>query len=380
MKIKSVQGIPFHQERDAAQSIGTAGSPARLLPGESPYRWAEHYPVIYSRRFETALVRIELDSGEVGWGEAQAPVAPEVACAVVNRILGPILEGREFGGSVAEIESLWWTMYSAMRVRGQTGGFMLDGIAGVDLALWDLAGKLAKLPVSALIGRIRNTVPAYLSGLPGGTPEGVRPWVDAGFTHVKIFHDSALERLLENFDIVRSLLPAAGHVAVDALWRLTPESARELAPKLAVRSALWLEAPLQPESATEHGHLAAAIATPLALGESYRTVFELTPFFHAKAMQIVQPDLGRTGITEGLRIARAAAERGLQIVPHISIALGPQLAAAIHFAASVPNCPMLEFNPNVLSIANKILEAPISLKDAAYIVPDAPGLSVTMRL
>jgi D-galactarolactone cycloisomerase len=380
VRIKSVRATPFQQERDAAQSTGTAGSPAKLLEGSSPYRWAENYPVIYSRRFETAIVRVELASGEVGWGESQAPVAPEVACAVVNHILGPILEGTEFGGSAAAIEELWWKMYSAMRVRGQTGGFMLDGIAGVDLALWDLAGKLAGLPVSALIGRKRESVPAYLSGLPGGDARNVRQWVDEGFTRVKVFHDSTLEQLLENCGVVQELLPTGGRVAVDALWRLTPKSALELAPELESRSVLWLEAPLAPESAREHGDLATAIRTPLAIGESYRTLFELAPFMDAHAMRIVQPDLGRTGITEGLRIARAAEALGLEVIPHISIALGPQIAAAIHFAASIPNCPLLEYNPNVLSVANTRLSDPISLDGAAYKVPNGPGLGVTMLL
>lgn len=380
MKIKSVQAFPFHQERDAAKSQGTAGSPAELRPGDSPYRWAENYPVLYSRRFETVIVRVELDSGGIGWGEAQAPVAPEVACAVVNHILAPILRDTAFNGSVEEIEALWWTMYSTMRVRGQTGGFMLDGIAGVDLALWDLAGKLARLPVSALIGRERELVPAYLSGLPGGDARNTGPWIDAGFTCVKIFHDSSVERLLSNFDAVRRLLPQTGNIAVDALWRLTPQTALELAPDLAARRALWLEAPLYPESAPEHGALAAAIQTPIAIGESYRTMFELEPFFDAHAMRIVQPDLGRTGITEALRIARAAEERGLQVIPHVSIALGPQIAAAIHFAASIPNCPLLEFNPNVVSVANTYLSDPIAVNEAAYEVPDAPGLGVTMNL
>ena len=308
MKIKAIQAVPFHQERDAAQTTGTAGSPAKLRSGSSPYLWAEHYPVIYSRRFETAIVRVELDSGHIGWGESQAPVAPEVACAVVNHILAPILLGREFEGSVEEIEALWWTMYSAMRVRGQTGGFMLDGIAGVDLALWDLAGKLAGLPVSALIGRQRDRVPAYLSGLPGGDARNVARWIDKGFTTVKIFHDSTIDRLLSNADIVS---PAA--IAIDALWRLTP-GARALdlrSPNSAARSAVWLEAPLAPESPREHGELAAAISTPIAIGESYRTVFELEGFFDYQAMRIVQPDLGRTGITEALRIARKAEPRGI---------------------------------------------------------------------
>jgi D-galactarolactone cycloisomerase len=167
---------------------------------------------------------------------------------------------------------------------------------------------------------------------------------------------------------------------VDALWRLTPKSALELAPELESRSVLWLEAPLAPESAREHGDLATAIRTPLAIGESYRTLFELAPFMDAHAMRIVQPDLGRTGITEGLRIARAAEALGLEVIPHISIALGPQIAAAIHFAASIPNCPLLEYNPNVLSVANTRLSDPISLDGAAYKVPNGPGLGVTMLL
>jgi D-galactarolactone cycloisomerase len=375
VKIKSIQAIPFQQERDAHSSTGTAGSPAKLEAGSSPYQWAENYPVIYSRRFETAIVRVELDSGLIGWGESQAPVAPEVACAVVNHILAPVLQDLAFDGVIDEIEALWWKMYSSMRVRGQTGGFMLDGIAGVDLALWDLAGKIAKAPVSALLGCHRDRVPAYLSGLPGGDPRNVAPWTDAGFTNIKVFHDATVDRLLNNLDGLASL-----QVAVDALWRLTPESALELAPELAARSIQWLEAPLAPESAQAHGTLASAIVTPIAIGESYRTMFELDPFFAAGAMKIVQPDLGRTGITGGLRIARAAEAHGITVIPHVSIALGPQIAAAIHFAASIPNCPMLEFNPSVLTIANQYLKDPLQVEGANYLLPDSAGLGVNMSL
>jgi galactonate dehydratase len=375
VKIKNIRAIPFHQERDEASSTGTAGSPAKLQAGSSPYQWAANYPVIYSRRFETAIVRVELDSGQIGWGESQAPVAPEVACAVVNHILAPVLQDLPFDGGSEEIESLWWKMYSSMRVRGQTGGFMLDGIAGVDLALWDLAGKIAKAPVSALLGRHRDHVPAYLSGLPGGDPRNVAPWTDAGFTNIKVFHDASVDCLLHNLDGLPSL-----QVAVDALWRLTPESALALAPELAARSIQWLEAPLAPESAQAHGTLASAIVTPIAIGESYRTMFELDPFFAAEAMKIVQPDLGRTGITEGLRIARTAEAHGITVIPHVSIALGPQIAAAIHFAASIPNCPMLEFNPSVLSIANQYLKEPIRMEGANYLLPSSAGLGVNMSL
>jgi len=366
VKIANVEAVPFHAARDTAAVTGTAGSPAKLQASASVYRWAEHYPVLYSTRFETALVRVTLDSGLAGWGEAQAPVAPEVACTIIDRILAPILVGADF-----DIETLWWRMYSAMRVRGQTGGFMLDAIAGVDLALWDLAGKIAGKPVSALIGEARSRVPAYLSGLPGGTAEGVLPWIDAGFRHVKIFHQADVDRLRRDSDAVRSI---GAQVAVDALWRLTLEGARSFVDSLS--PLLWLEAPLAPESARQHGDLAQRTNVPIAIGESYRTTFELEPFFEARAMRIVQPDLGRTGITEGLRIAREAARRGIDVVPHVSIAMGPQLAAAIHFAAALPNCSMLEFNPTVVETANRYLESPLRVEAAQYVVPDAPGLGV----
>jgi D-galactarolactone cycloisomerase len=375
MKIASIQAYAFRAERDTASVTGTAGSPAKLTAGRSIYRWAEHYPVIYSTRFETALVRVTLDSGHAGWGEAQAPVAPEVACTIIDHILAPVVEGLAFEGSVDEIQGLWWKMYSTMRVRGQTGGFMLDAIAGIDIALWDLAGKLAGKPVSALLGGTRTRMPAYLSGLPGGSAEGVRPWIDRGFGLVKIFHHADESALLCNCDAVQAL---GARIAVDALWRLTPETAPSFEVELAARSALWLEAPLAPESARAHGDLARSIRTPIAIGESYRTLFELEPFFDADAMGIVQPDLGRTGITEALRIAREAERRGVEVVPHVSIAMGPQIAAAIHFAAAMPNCTMLEFNPNVVTTANQYLEKPLSVAGAAYQVPEGPGLGVNL--
>lgn len=379
MKIRSVEAFVFHAERDLSPGTGTAGSPAPLRASPSHYRWAETYPVLYSTRFETALVRITLEDGTYGWGEAQAPVAPEVACAIIERILTPVLEGAGFDGSPSAIESLWWTMYSTMRVRGQTGGFMLDAIAGVDIALWDLAGKLAGLSVGALLSSTVTRVPAYLSGLPAGNAENVKEWRDKGFSTVKVFFQSPHEDvLLRSCDQVKQILGPQGKVAVDALWRLTPESARGLAPELEQREIAFLEAPLAPESALLHGELARDICLPLALGESYRTVFELEPFFFAGAMKIVQPDLGRTGITEGLRIVAAARQHQVSVIPHVSIAMGPQLAAAIHFAAAT-GCRLLEFNPSVVTTANRYLRQAISIKDGCYLVPEGPGLGIDLN-
>jgi len=109
-----------------------------------------------------------------------------------------------------------------------------------------------------------------------------------------------------------------------------------------------------PQDIVYTAELARRIRTPLALGESYRTRYELAAFFRERALGFVQPDLGRCGINLNSCASPAvAAESGVPVVPHLSIAMGPQIAAAIHFAAAIPNCELLEYNPNVLEMANR---------------------------
>jgi len=376
MKIESVEAFAVRVPRDIGAATGLAGSPTVLEEGKGDYRWSQAYPALYSTNFETALVKVTMASGMVGWGEAQAPLAPEVACTIVRLLLRPVLVGQEIDGSIAGIEHLWMKMYSTMRVRGQTGGFMLDAISGVDIALWDIAGKMAGLPVNALIagGEARLHVTAYISGLTGENKlEASRPYSDQGFTLFKLFHDSDWRSLL---DAVGQLRNAGMGVAVDALWRLESETAIEMASELDPLHVHWLEAPLHPEDPAAHAALARAIDTPIAIGESYRTVFELKTFILARAMQILQPDLGRCGITEAVRIASIGRDHGMKIVPHVSIAMGPQVAAAVHFAAAVPNCSLLEYNPSVLEMANRFLREPLVIRDAVYAVPQTPGLGI----
>jgi len=151
MKIRSVEAFAIRVPRDLGAATGLAGSPTILTGGQGDYRWSQTYPALYSVNFETALIKVTMDSGLIGWGEAQAPLAPEVACTIVQLLLAPVLANQEFNGSIAEIERLWMLMYSTMRVRGQAGGFMLDAISGVDIALWDIAGKMCEKSVSQLI-------------------------------------------------------------------------------------------------------------------------------------------------------------------------------------------------------------------------------------
>ena len=278
MRIKTVTAIPVRLPRDFANARGTAGSPTMLM-GEGDYRWSTAYPVLYSVNFETALIRVELEDGTVGWGEAQAPLAPEVACAIVEHLLRPAVAGIDFEGTPAHISALWDRMYATMRVRGQTGGFMLDAISGVDIALWDLAGKMARKPVCELLcDASKRSIPAYLSGTSGATPRDraafAARYFDEGLPLVKLYYETEWSDLLA----IADALPAGMRFAVDALWHMPPERAIDMARELDARNARWLECPLYPEDADGHAALAAAITTPIAIGESYRTLHELRPF------------------------------------------------------------------------------------------------------
>ena len=384
MKIVAVDAFPIRLDRDPAKTIGTAGSPTKLAATEFDYRWSETYPALYSIHFETALVRIETEEGLTGWGEAQAPLAPEVACTIVRTLLRPVLIGQKFKASREDIERLWMTMYSTMRVRGQTGGFMLDAISGVDLALWDLAGKSRGESVARLLRGVdvRQKLPAYLSGLPGEQNEdrvlSAEGYWEQGFRVFKLFHDRTTEELFDLIDRLRAKFGGYIRIAVDALWRLGEEDMIEFGKALDDRAALWLECPLPPEHVGAHERLAKSIKTPLAIGESYRTHFEIEPFLKRKVIGWLQPDLGRSGITEGLRWAERARNSEVSLVPHVSIALGPQIAAALQLAAATPECPLVEYNQRVLEVANHFLQEPLSLDGAAYQLPERPGLGIKL--
>src|SRR4051812_19978529 len=151
MKIASVEAIPVRLPRNRDQARRTAGSPTSLQAGSGHYRWSTTVSALYSVWFETALIKVTTADGLTGWGEAQAPLAPEVACTIVDHLLRPVLIDIEFNPDPAGIAAVWDQMYSTMRVRGQTGGFMLDAISGIDIALWDLAGKTRGVAVCKLM-------------------------------------------------------------------------------------------------------------------------------------------------------------------------------------------------------------------------------------
>ncbi len=377
MKISRITAYAIRIPRDITAARGTAGSPAQLVAGKSRYRFAENYQTIYSSMIETALIRIETETGLVGWGEAQAPVAPEVVVTIVETILGPLLIGED---PLAH-ERLWSRMYSAMRVRGHTGSFLLDAIAGIDIALWDIRGKHLGAPICELLGGPFTTaLPAYVSGLAGSTVSSrvaaAVEYQQRGFNAFKIFMDETPAGILELHDQLREGLGSEAQIMIDALWRLDLGGAVRLGRELDARRATWFEAPLKPEDVAGHARLAAAIETPVAIGESWRTRWEMKPFFETGGVETYQPDIGRSGITEGMKLCALAELHHIKVALHVSIGLGIQIAAAIHVAAAIPNLLYIECNPQVWLVAEGLLKRPLPIGKGVVRIPDGPGLGI----
>ncbi|MFJ5646194.1 mandelate racemase/muconate lactonizing enzyme family protein [Streptomyces sp. NPDC093223] len=331
---------------------------------------------LYSARMETLLVSVTTDDGLVGWGEALAPVGPEVVAAIIDRMLGPWLSGRD----PRAVRPLWDGMRDLMRERGHLVGHQADALAALDTALWDLAGKAAGLPVAQLLGgAYRTDIPVYVSGLPEPTDEGrarlAAEWAAKGAFAVKLAAGKGVEADLATYDAVAKAAPGI-RIAVDAHWYYSLSEALELGRELDRRRALFLEAPLAPEDIEGHRELASRIVTPVAVGEALRNRFEFRDWLSRRALGLAQPDVARTGITEAVTIATLADAHHVPVACHHSVGLGVSLAAGLHVSAALANCPYFEFQPTTVPFAQAILRTPLTAGPTGFSLPDGPGLGI----
>lgn len=331
---------------------------------------------LYSDRFETLLVRISCDDGTFGWGEALAPVAPEIAQAVVDRLVAPVLIGRD----PRRVRPLWTVLTGLMRERGHLGGHQADALAAVDIALWDVAGKAYGVAVHALLGgAYRDDIPTYVSGLPRSTDadrlELAKEWTAKGVRSIKLHLGNGVDKDLATFDAVRSAHPDL-RVAVDAHWAYDLADALRLGRGLDERGAWFLEAPLVPEDIAAHRELASALTTPVAVGEAMRHRYEFRDWLQARAVDLCQPDVGRTGITEAMAISELAAAHHIPVAPHHSVGLGVAVAAGLHVSAAIEAMPAFEYQPATMAVAHRILTAPLAGGPVSFALPATPGLGV----
>ena len=374
MRISKVEALPVRIKRDEAYlgSLPTSANPQAYFL-RPPYR------ALYSAYFETAFVKVTTDDGFIGWGEALAPVAPETVQVIVEQLLAPALVGGDpLAGNV-----LWNVMYDLMRERGYYGGFMLDAISACDTALWDLRGKMLSQPVYQLLGgAYRDCVPCYVSGLPKPTAaervELALSYVDKGFNAFKLAAGHGIREDAQSVEALRVALGDDATLLLDAHWVYHLDDAVRLGKVLEELGAGFFEAPINPEDIASHAQLADAIAIPVAIGETERTRYQFRPWLTQKAADILQPDVGRAGISEVVKIANMAEAFNVRIAPHLSVGLGICIGATLHAAAAIPNLYLLEYQPPVFEVANMLLEAPLVCSGGSYELPRGAGLGVEL--
>jgi len=331
---------------------------------------------IYSRHHETALVRIETDNGLVGWGEAQAPVSGRAVKAIVEDLCTPVL----MGADPYDVEYLWYRMYSSMRERGHITGFFVDAIGGVDLALYDLLGKALGKPAHKLLGgRFRDDVKVYV-GINGTDPDKVAEQavehVGYGYKALKLHLRSPNDELIEIVRAVRSAVGDHIELRVDVHTTRDVSGAIKLGRGLEALNVRWLESPTAPEDARGQAEIASALDMEVATGEWLRTVWEWRQWVDYRSFDTAMPDIARTGLTEGKRIAALCDSYNLPIAPHVGGGGILSVAASVEYSLAIPNFQILEHSHHAHKTKGLIASSYPEPVDGVFPATDVPGLGV----
>lgn len=332
---------------------------------------------VYPRTDTSVLVKVTTKSGAVGWGETYGIVAPRAVTEIIDDLLGPMLTGRDPRDPVVLHEDL----YDLMRVRGFFGGYYLDALTGVDIAIWDVAARLANMPLVRLLGgRRHERIPAYVSGLPKPTlaerVEFAQSWIAKGFDAIKFAAAVADDGEIAEMAALRAGLGAAPKIMVDLHWRYTALEAIKLIDRLNMHDLYFAEAACQPEDIDGQAQVAAAVRCPVALGEEWRTAFECRPRFLRRCMDIIQPEMGHTGVTEFMKIGRMAETFHCRIIPHASIGIGVFQAASLHAAAALQNVPYHEYQHSIFDKNLRYVTGDMRCERGFFHLPSGVGHGV----
>jgi len=316
----------------------------------------------------TVLVKVETDEGVTGWGEAFSNAGWQSTCTAIEQIIAPRVVGKD-PANIAQIQA---DLHRGLYNTGRSGP-TLYAISGLDIALWDIAAKRAKMPLYKLLGgSTRATLPAYASLLRYGDAKMVenktKEAISRGYRYIKLHENKS--------DIIRAAKKICGYkvpLMVDCSCPWTVDEAIAAARELADQHLAWLEEPIYPPD--DHSGLArlrAMASMPIAAGENISNLFEFKRLFEVGAVGIAQPSITKIGgVTEMRKIFALGEAHGVVVVPH-SPYFGPGLLASIHVcAASAREIPIERY---YCDFAETPFGEQIIPKNGNFAVPQEPGL------
>lgn len=351
------------------------------------------------------MVIIHTDEGITGLGETDTNpwIARECIHAPGTHCMGLGIEEMLLGENPLDPEAIWQKLYSGSKMTGRRGA-MICAMGAIDMALWDICGKVAGKPVYELLGgAAKPYITPYASLIPAGgnLDEYRRGLVDAairakeyGFRAGKMelcingpYSHCGLQHPNEAIiDIVGECREAVGDdfvmmVDVAYCWK-SAEEALDMLHRLAKFNIFFLETPIDIDDLEGYAYLAEHSPIPIAAGEWQNTHWEFLDLADRGKLHVLQPDVGRVGgFSEIKKVAKIAEDRGRLIVPHCWKS-GIGIAATAHFAAATACCPYIEFLPAELSnsaLRKELVTQELELVDGRIPLPTKPGLGVELN-
>jgi D-galactarolactone cycloisomerase len=329
------------------------------------------------------LVEIRSVDGLVGYGECLARFGARAYALFINEVLAPQLVGQ----SAFEIRRHWQRMRAAL--SGRAGGLLIESIAGVDIALWDLVGKALGQPVYRLLGGVgRSMVDCYASSINWASPQQMHEQTQAvlamGFKAIKVKLGLPVQRAVEAASTVREAAGPAILLGADANWAYSVDQAVQVGAALQALDYWFLEEPIRPEDQTGYRHLRSHLSIMLAAGESDYTVEHAMQLVQPRLLGLVQPDVARAGgISETRDIAALAQACHVGYAPHVGWSGAVCVAASLQLAAAMPAFVSFECMFIGNPLRDELCTAPVgaasSLVDGQLAVPQGPGLGVEIN-
>jgi len=313
-------------------------------------------------------VRVETDSGLVGWGEAFSYSCRRAVVAAVRDMIAPLAIGKE----ATDIAGLHAEIQKRLHIFGRFG-ITAFALSGLDIALWDLAGKAAGKPLHALLGGARRErVPTYASLLRYADKSLVKEYskraLDEGHRAIKLHEVS--EPVIA---AARAAVPREVALLLDVNCEWSVRDAIAVGKRLAPLGLEWFEEPVfPPEDAAGLRAVGEGCGIAIAAGENCSFAPQFAALFDARAVQYAQPSVTKVGgITEFLKVATLARERGVKLAPH-SPYFGPGALATLHLLAALTDDARFEYFYLWADAAlyGSILEP----NHGALALPGAPGL------
>ncbi|QJP14051.1 mandelate racemase/muconate lactonizing enzyme family protein [Starkeya sp. ORNL1] len=288
---------------------------------------------------DAIIVKVISDEGVIGWGEAHHARNPGTVAHLINTTMRDLVLGMD----PTQTTVIWTRMYRAQVGSHGMGAGSVIAMSGIDMALWDLKGKLANMPLYKLLGGASKPIPAYAGGggalgfrTPEETADEVGTFVDKGFKAVKLRLGQTNKQDIARISAVRDRFPDLA-ILTDANTAYTLDDCRRVMPAMQELDVYWLEEPFPATNTKAYEVAATFSSTPLALGENSYTRYEFIPHLESGNIRIFQPDVGKCGgVTEIMRIAATASTYNIAVHPHGGVT-GLDLAAGIHVLAAIEN-------------------------------------------